>query len=154
MTFDDIVALLKQSFGLELKVVEGTTVFEVVSEDGGTKVKVLMQNVGEYNKVLLSADLGEPPQGGSEALFRTMLEANNLFVGTAGASLALDSASGREILVLLERINRTYGTTILLVTHNAAIRRMANKVLTIRDGMIVDEAENASPVPAAELEDL
>ena len=62
MTFDDIVALLKQSFGLELKVVEGTTVFEVVSEDGGTKVKVLMQNVGEYNKVLLSADLGEPPQ--------------------------------------------------------------------------------------------
>lgn len=95
MTFDDIVALLKQSFGLELKVVEGTTVFEVASEDGGTKVKVLMQNVGEYNKVLLSADLGEPPQGGSEALFRTMLEANNLFVGTAGASLALDSASGR-----------------------------------------------------------
>ena len=47
-----------------------------------------------------------------------------------------------------------YGTTILLVTHNAAIRQMANKVLTIRDGMIVDEVENASPVPAAELEDL
>ncbi len=94
MTFDDIVALLKQSFGLELKVVEGTTVFEVVSEDGGTKVKVLMQNVGEYNKVLLSADLGEPPQGGSEALFRTMLEANNLYGGTTGGTLALDSASG------------------------------------------------------------
>ena len=67
---------------------------------------------------------------------------------------ALDSASSREILILLERINRTYGTTILLVTHNAAIRQMANKVLTIRDGMIVDEVENASPVPAAELEDL
>lgn len=94
MIFEDIVAFLKRSFGVELKVVEGTTVFEVVSEDGGTKVKVLMQNVGEYNKVLLSADLGEPPQGGSEALFRTMLEANNLFCGTAGASLALDSASG------------------------------------------------------------
>ncbi|MBQ3861590.1 MAG: ABC transporter ATP-binding protein, partial [Clostridia bacterium] len=67
---------------------------------------------------------------------------------------ALDSASSREILILLERINRTYGTTILLVTHNAVIRQMANKVLTIRDGRIVDEAVNASPVPAAELEDL
>jgi putative ABC transport system ATP-binding protein len=67
---------------------------------------------------------------------------------------ALDSASSREILILLERINRTYGTTILLVTHNAVIRQMANKVLTIRDGRIVDEAVNAFPVPAAELEDL
>ena len=67
---------------------------------------------------------------------------------------ALDSASSREILILLERINRTYGTTILLVTHNAAIRQMANKVLTIRDGRIVDETVNASPVPAAQLEDL
>ena len=94
MTFEDVVAILERTFKLELKVVEGTTVFEVASEDGGTKVKVLMQNVGEHNKVLLSADLGEPPQGGSEALFRTMLEANNLFGGTAGATLALDSASG------------------------------------------------------------
>ena len=67
---------------------------------------------------------------------------------------ALDSASSREILILLERINRTYGTTILLVTHNAAIRQMANKVLTSRDGMIVDEVQNTSPVPAAQLEDL
>lgn len=94
MTFEDVVAVLERTFELELKVVEGTTVFEVASEDGGTKVKVLMQNVGEHSKVLLSADLGEPPQGGSEALFRTMLEANNLFGGTAGATLALDSASG------------------------------------------------------------
>ena len=95
MTFEDVVAILERTFKLELKVVEGTTVFEVASEDGGTKVKVLMQNVGEHNKVLLSADLCEPPQGGSKALFRTMLEANNLFGGTAGATLALDSASGR-----------------------------------------------------------
>jgi len=67
---------------------------------------------------------------------------------------ALDSASSREILILLERINRTYGTTVLLVTHNAVIRQMANKVLTIRDGMIVDEAINASPVSAQDLEGL
>jgi len=67
---------------------------------------------------------------------------------------ALDSVTSREILSLLEKINKTYGTTILLVTHNAAIRRMAHKVLTIRDGRIVEESVNASPVSASELEDL
>ena len=67
---------------------------------------------------------------------------------------ALDSASSRDILVLLERINREYGTTILLVTHNTAIRRMAHQVLTIRDGRVTEETINDAPVPAAELEDL
>lgn len=67
---------------------------------------------------------------------------------------ALDSASSREILMLLEQINRKYGTTILLVTHNTAIRRMAHKVLQIRDGRIVEEVENEHPVSAAELEEL
>ena len=67
---------------------------------------------------------------------------------------ALDSVSSRDILVLLEKINRRYGTTILLVTHNTAIRRMAHKVLNIRDGRIVEEYENASPVSAEELEEL
>ena len=45
--------------------------------------------------MLLSADLGELPPFGGETLFRTMLEANNLFAGTAGATLALDAAAGR-----------------------------------------------------------
>ena len=67
---------------------------------------------------------------------------------------ALDSAASREILILLEQINRRYGTTILMVTHNSAIRRMAHKVIAIRDGRIVEEYVNADPVRAAELEDL
>lgn len=67
---------------------------------------------------------------------------------------ALDSATGREILILLEKINRKYGTTILLVTHNNAIKQMAHKVLTIRDGKIVEEFENAAPVSASDPEDL
>ena len=67
---------------------------------------------------------------------------------------ALDSAASRDILILLEKINREYGTTILLVTHNTAIRKMAHKALIIRDGRITEEIENSSPIPAAELEDL
>ena len=41
-----------------------------------------------------------------------------------------------------------------MVTHNGAIRRMAHKVLQIRDGQIVEEYENEHPVPAADLEEL
>ena len=67
---------------------------------------------------------------------------------------ALDSSSIREILQLLEQVNRQYETTILLVTHNSAIRLMAHKGLQIRDGRIVEEYENASPVSASELEEL
>lgn len=67
---------------------------------------------------------------------------------------ALDSASSREILVLLEKINRQYGTTILLVTHNIAIKEMAHKVIQLRDGRIVEEYENECPTPASALEEL
>ena len=95
MVFEDIVAVLERAFKLELSVVQDTTVFEVASEDGGTKVQVLVQNVDERKLVLLSADIGELPPEGCEILFRTMLEANNLFSGTAGATLALDPAAGR-----------------------------------------------------------
>ena len=92
MCFEDIVAVLGRAFGFELKVVQGTTVFEVASEDGGTKVQILVQDVRERNLVLMWADLGEPPPDGGERLYRTILEANNLFEGTAGATLALDAA--------------------------------------------------------------
>ncbi len=95
MAFEDIVAGLGSAFGLELSVVQDTTVFEVASEDGGTKVRVLVQDAGERNLVLMSADLGELPPDGGDRLCRAMLEANNLFEGTAGATLALDAATGR-----------------------------------------------------------
>ena len=67
---------------------------------------------------------------------------------------ALDSKTSRDILVLLEEINRKYGTTMLIVTHNNSIKNMVHKVILIKDGLIKDEYENEIRVPAAELEDL
>lgn len=64
---------------------------------------------------------------------------------------ALDSKTAKEILILLEKINQIYGTTILMVTHNAAIRTMAHKVIQIRDGQISGEYENDSRIPASGL---
>ncbi|MDE5933817.1 MAG: ABC transporter ATP-binding protein [Lachnospiraceae bacterium] len=67
---------------------------------------------------------------------------------------ALDSKTSKDILVLLEEVNQKYGTTMLIVTHNNAIKNMVHKVLVVKDGQIKREYENDTRVPAAELEDL
>lgn len=67
---------------------------------------------------------------------------------------ALDSKTSRDILILLEQINAKYGTTMLIVTHNNAIKNMVHKVIIIKDGLIKKDYENDVRVPAAELEDL
>lgn len=67
---------------------------------------------------------------------------------------ALDSNTSREILILLEKINEIYGTTMLIVTHNNSIKNMVHKVIYIKDGLISKEYENEKRVPASELEDL
>lgn len=67
---------------------------------------------------------------------------------------ALDSNTSREILILLEKINEVYGTTMLIVTHNNSIKNMVHKVIYIKDGTISKEYENEVRVPAVELEDL
>lgn len=67
---------------------------------------------------------------------------------------ALDSKTSREILILLETINQRYGTTMLIVTHNNAIKDMVHKVLVIKDGTVVQDYQNEVRVPAKELEDL
>ena len=69
-----------------------------------------------------------------------------------GEGGALDTGTATEILIRLEEINRRYGTTMLIVTHNDAIRDMAHKVIRIRDGQISREYENTTRVPASELE--
>ncbi|OON84752.1 ABC transporter ATP-binding protein [Oribacterium sp. C9] len=67
---------------------------------------------------------------------------------------ALDSVTSKEILKLLETINKKYGTTIIMVTHNSAIPRMMDTTIMMKDGMIVDIKKNQNPVSAEELTDL
>lgn len=67
---------------------------------------------------------------------------------------ALDSKTSRDILVLLEKINAQYGTTMLIVTHNNSIKDMVDQVIILKDGLIRKNYRNETKVPAAELEDL
>lgn len=67
---------------------------------------------------------------------------------------ALDSKTSRDILVLLEKINAQYGTTMLIVTHNNSIKNMVDHVIYLKDGEIYKDYYNGEKVPASELEDL
>ena len=95
MSFDEMITVLEKAFRLELKIVDDTTAFEVAEEDGDTRVRVVLQNEDERKVVLMSADLGPPPPDGGEKLYLALLEANNLFAQTAGATLAFDGAARR-----------------------------------------------------------
>jgi putative ABC transport system ATP-binding protein len=65
---------------------------------------------------------------------------------------ALDYNTSKEILELMERVNREYGCTIVIVTHNDAIRHMAHRILRLRDGALVEDVANHDVWPAADLE--
>ena len=64
---------------------------------------------------------------------------------------ALDSATGVRVLEALERVNREMGTTTVVITHNADIARMAERVLWMQDGRIVREQLNQQRIAAREL---
>lgn len=67
---------------------------------------------------------------------------------------ALDSKTAKDILILMEKINQTFGTTMIIITHNNAIKDMVHRVITIKDGTISDTYQNEQRIPAADLEEL
>ncbi len=65
---------------------------------------------------------------------------------------ALDYKTSKEILQLIETVNQKYNSTIIMVTHNDAIKNMADKVIKLRDGMIRKQYTNESKIAAADLD--
>ena len=65
---------------------------------------------------------------------------------------ALDYNTSKEILKLIEDVNKKYGNTIIMVTHNDAIKQMADRVVKLRDGMIRKNYLNETKLTAEELD--
>ena len=65
---------------------------------------------------------------------------------------ALDYNTSKDILKLIEVVNKKYGNTIIIVTHNDAIKNMADRVITLRDGRIRKNYVNDNKITAADLE--
>ena len=64
---------------------------------------------------------------------------------------ALDATTGRLVLEVLDRVNRELHTSVAVVTHNAGIARMADRVVTMADGRIVGDTPNAERRPPSEV---
>lgn len=65
---------------------------------------------------------------------------------------ALDYKTGKNILKLLQDASRNLGATVIIITHNSLIKPMADSVIELKDGKIVENYDNADPVSVEELE--
>ena len=65
---------------------------------------------------------------------------------------ALDTHSSKNVLQFVEMMNRKYGTTVVIITHNEAIAKMADQIIRIRDGRVEESVFNEKKIPAEELE--
>ena len=65
---------------------------------------------------------------------------------------ALDYTTSKEILKLIEDINRKYRNTVIMVTHNEAIKNMADHVIKLRDGRVRHNEKNTDKISAVNLE--
>ena len=65
---------------------------------------------------------------------------------------ALDSKSSRDVLKRVQKVNETYGTTILIITHNVNIANMADRIIKIKDGKVVTNIKNDNKQNAEEME--
>ena len=123
----------------------------------------LSQNPLDINELLNTIGLKEhenkfPAQlsGGQQqrcAIARALIKNPKLLLCDEPTG-ALDSKTSKEILILIEKINKKFDTTILIVTHNDIIKNMAHKIIQIKDGKITKDYTNENRIEAKYLEDL
>lgn len=65
---------------------------------------------------------------------------------------ALDSKSSKDVLTLIEKMNKKYKTTIIIITHNEIIAGMADRIIKLKDGKIVENYKNPNKISSDELE--
>lgn len=65
---------------------------------------------------------------------------------------ALDYKTSKDILKLIEEVHKKYGNTVIMVTHNDAIKNMADKVIRLKDGRIRDSYKNQNKISAVDLD--
>jgi putative ABC transport system ATP-binding protein len=65
---------------------------------------------------------------------------------------ALDYPTGKRVLEVIEQANRELGTTTIVITHNASIAAMGDRVIRMRSGQIVEQVQNAVRADPSDLE--
>ncbi len=119
-------------------------------------VKDPMSSLEALGKVGLAEKAGNFPaqlSGGQQqriAIARALVKRPKVILADEPTA-ALDFATGQEVLRVIEDIVNNQGTTVVMVTHNAEIAKMANRVVKLRSGKIASIKWNLHPVSASEL---
>lgn len=126
------------------------TVSASAKEKGERAMRVL-ERVGLGDKAArLPSELSGGEQG-RLAIARALVNDPPLVLADEPTG-ALDSATGVRVLETLARANRELGTTLVLITHNAGIAAMADRVLHFLDGCIAREEENPQPIDPGKIQ--
>ncbi len=113
MTFEDAIKSLGAEFGVDLEPEDGAVSFAIAGDDGDS-VDIVVREAEDRESADISADLGELPAAGGDALLLEMLEANHLFGGTGGAALSVDGTRAKlERRVPLTELGRGEGSRVL-----------------------------------------
>ena len=125
-------------------------VAELTGHDGGDRAREVLELVGLSNR---ANHFPSQLSGGEQqrvAIARALAKEPPILLCDEPTG-ELDFETGRMILGLLRDLNRRNNQTVLLVTHNAAVGEMADRVLRLRSGMIADDIRIESPVEAEAL---
>ena len=121
----------------------------------------LIQDLTVEENIEVVSDISESPLDLSEvlgaleleraAIARAMIKNPRLLLCDELTG-ALDTRSSKKVLQFVEKMNRQYGTTVVIITHNEAIAKMADQIIRIRDGRVEESVFNEKKIPAEELD--
>ena len=131
------------AFGLQIQKVEKSKI--------DAKVKEVLEIVGLSDKIDHYPRQLSGGQQQRTAIGRAIVKNPDILLCDEPTG-ALDYNTSKEILKLIETVNQKYGNTVVMVTHNDAIKDMADRVVKLRDGMIRKNYQNEHKIPAMDLD--
>lgn len=149
----DNIGFVFQSFNLiaELTVKENVALTANASQDKDFLVQETLQMLGLWEK---RNNYPSQLSGGQQqrvSIARALAKQSSILLCDEPTG-ALDFETGKQILVQLEELCRAHGKTIVIVTHTQEIGKMADRVIRMRDGRIIEETVNEHPISAKTIE--
>ncbi len=143
------IGFIYQSFNL----INELTVYEniLLTCDSKNNIDDLLKKVGLFEKKnIYPKELSGGEQ--QRVAIARALSKNSDVLFCDEPTGALDSENSRRILLLLEELSRQDKKTIVIVTHNNEIKKIADRVYTMKNGKIIDETKNENPLQVKEID--
>lgn len=143
------IGFIYQSFNL----INELTVYEniLLTSDSKKNIDDILKKVGLFDKKnLYPKELSGGEQ--QRVAIARALSKNCDILFCDEPTGALDSENNKKVLLLLEELARQDKRTIVIVTHNNDIEKMADRVYTMKNGKIIDERKNENPLPVKDID--